>query len=334
MLNSLKKWLLKNYVWLVMLLAVIFVIDLVENIYVNEIIEIDKIAYRFVVENIRQDWLTPVMLFITNLGGVVSLVCITIISVILTKSNRVRLLILGNLAGISIFNIALKNIVQRPRPTGYELISEVGYSFPSGHSMVSMGFFGLLIYLAYTRIKKGVLRNIICISLSILILLIGFSRVYLGVHYASDVIAGFIISIVYLMLIVKTISRLTEREKKRIKKTKKILNSFKYAISGVKLAFKTERNMKIYVAIIILVIMMGIILNISVVEWILCVIAIGLVVSVELINTSIEVLTDVVMPERNSKAKIVKDVAAGAVLISAISAAIIGIIVFVPKIFI
>ncbi len=332
-MSYVKRWLLKNYIWFILFLAVIFLINLVEDIYQNQILYIDKAAYEFIVENMRQDWLTPIMIFITNLSGAVVLISITLITIILSKNKKIGIAVVVNLVGIVILNLILKNIVQRPRPVGYQLIEEGGYSFPSGHSMVSMAFYGLLIYISYIKIKNKKLKNCICIFLSILIFLIGFSRIYLGVHYASDVIAGFIISMIYLILAIKTVSKLTRREKKRIKKTKKIINSFKYAFSGIRLAFKTERNMKIYLAIIILVIMMGIILNISAIEWIMCVFAIGLVISAELINTSLEVLTDVVMPERNYKAKVVKDVAAGAVLISSISAGIIGLIIFIPKIF-
>lgn len=117
------------------------------------------------------------------------------------------------------------------------------------------------------------------------------------------------------------------------KKTKKrLLNSFKYAFEGIYLGLKTEQNMKIHVIIMILVIIFGIILNISKIEWIICIILFGLVISLELINTSIENVVDLITQEKNQKAKIAKDVSAGAVLIAAIVSSIIGIIIFVPKI--
>ena len=116
------------------------------------------------------------------------------------------------------------------------------------------------------------------------------------------------------------------------KESKKIINSFKYAISGIKLAFKEERNMKIHFLAMTLVIILGIILKITNLEWIICIILFGLVISAELLNTAIETLTNVVMPEKNEKAKITKDVAAGAVLVMAIVSAIIGIIIFIPRI--
>ena len=116
-------------------------------------------------------------------------------------------------------------------------------------------------------------------------------------------------------------------------KSKKIMNSFKYAIQGVLSSFKTERNMKIHIFIMILVIISGIILKINKYEWMICIICFAIVISGELFNTAIETVVDMVMPYKNEKAKLAKDIAAGAVLVLAIGAAICGLIIFVPKIF-
>ena len=87
----------------------------------------------------------------------------------------------------------------------------------------------------------------------------------------------------------------------------------------------------IHISIMILVIIAGIFLKISKMEWIICIILFGFVISLELVNSAIEVTVDIAMPEINEKAKNAKDIAAGAVLVSAIAAAIIGLIIFVPK---
>lgn len=113
---------------------------------------------------------------------------------------------------------------------------------------------------------------------------------------------------------------------------KKLLKSFKYAFDGIFTGIKEEQNMKIHITIMILVIIFGIMLKISKMEWIICIILFGLVISMELINTAIENTVDLVTKEKNEQAKIAKDVAAGAVLVSAIASAIIGLIIFVPKI--
>ena len=113
---------------------------------------------------------------------------------------------------------------------------------------------------------------------------------------------------------------------------KKIINSFKYAFEGIKSSLRTERNMKIHFSMMILVIVAGILLDISTYEWMICIILFGMVIGGELVNTAIEEVTDLVTTEINPKAKLAKDIAAGAVLIMAITSAIIGLIIFIPKI--
>ena len=82
----------------------------------------------------------------------------------------------------------------------------------------------------------------------------------------------------------------------------------------------------------LLVILAGFYFKISMAEWIICIILFGLVISLELVNTAIETTVDIAMPEKNEKAKIAKDVSAGAVLVAAIVSAIIGLMIFIPKI--
>ncbi len=115
-------------------------------------------------------------------------------------------------------------------------------------------------------------------------------------------------------------------------KEKKLINSFKYALEGINSAFISERNMKIHILIMCLVIIAGIFLKINRTEWIICIILFAMVISSEMFNTAIETVVDIAMPDRNDKAKIAKDVSAGAVLVTAIASAIIGLIIFIPKI--
>lgn len=113
---------------------------------------------------------------------------------------------------------------------------------------------------------------------------------------------------------------------------KRLINSFRYAIEGFISSFKTERNMKIHILAMILVIISGLILKISTIEWCISTIMIVLVISAELFNTAIETIVDMICPEKNEKAKLAKDISAAAVLALAIGAIVIGIIIFVPKI--
>ena len=115
-------------------------------------------------------------------------------------------------------------------------------------------------------------------------------------------------------------------------KNKKLINSFKFAFKGIGSSIRSERNMKIHFTMMILVVLAGIILNISMWEWITCFILFGLVISLEMVNTAIEIVVDLVSPTFNERAGRAKDIAAGAVLVNAIVAFIIGLIIFLPKV--
>lgn len=111
---------------------------------------------------------------------------------------------------------------------------------------------------------------------------------------------------------------------------KKLINSFRYAIEGLISSFKTERNMKIHILAMIIVITLGLIVRLNKIDWYICIILIALVISSELFNTAIETIVDMISPEKNEKAKLVKDISAAAVLVLAIGAVIIGLMVFIP----
>ena len=108
--------------------------------------------------------------------------------------------------------------------------------------------------------------------------------------------------------------------------------SFKYAFEGIKLTYRNEPNFRIQLVLAILSTILGIFLKISQIEWLILIIIIFVVLLLELINSSIEALVDLISPEKNEKAKIAKDTAAGAVLIASILSLIIGIVLFLPKI--
>lgn len=110
------------------------------------------------------------------------------------------------------------------------------------------------------------------------------------------------------------------------------MKRFKYAIKGILFAFKTQANIRIHSIISVLVISAGFLFKINPLEWLFIIFAIGLVLSAELFNTAIESLVDQVSPSYSEKAGLIKDVAAGAVLIAAVVSVIIGVIVFLPKI--
>lgn len=110
------------------------------------------------------------------------------------------------------------------------------------------------------------------------------------------------------------------------------LKSFKFAYNGLKYTIKTQHNFIIHLSLAIIAILLGFLLKLSPLEWIAIIIVIGMVLAAEIFNTAIEELVNLVMPDKNNKAGIIKDLAAGAVLILAIASFITGAIIFLPKI--
>lgn len=148
----------------------------------------------------KNDLLTNFMKIITLFGSAYVIVPCCIILLFILKNKKNKILMTSNLVIITLLNQLLKCVFRRLRPIN-GIISESGYSFPSGHSMVSMAFYGFLIYLLYKSNFKY--KNIFIGLLIVLILLIGISRIYLGVHYPTDVFGGFLLSISYLLLFIE-----------------------------------------------------------------------------------------------------------------------------------
>lgn len=109
--------------------------------------------------------------------------------------------------------------------------------------------------------------------------------------------------------------------------------SFRYAFEGIFAGIKKERNMKIHCCAVVFVMIAGIVVKLSAIKWCICLILFGLILALELMNTALEAVVDLVTEEKKPLAKLAKDTAAGAVLIAAIMAAIVGCIIFIPEIF-
>ena len=198
---------IKN-IWIcfALFIAVFILFSIIGSLYNNEIISIDVFMHDLVVNNLRSDGLTFIMLFITNFCNPIILILLSLVILLICKDKKMGLIIIINLLVSILLNIIFKGIIQRDRPLEDFLIIESGYSFPSGHSMVSMAYYGLIIYFIYKKIKDKRVRNVLMILIGFLILAIGFSRIYLGVHFASDVIGGFLISIIYLVCAIKLLN--------------------------------------------------------------------------------------------------------------------------------
>ena len=205
-----KEILEKNIKWIILFVCILVTVLIAEDVMEKEIMKLDTVGYKIMSEHIISETITPIAKVITQFGGAIFLITLSIILLIVIKNKKIGILIWINLAISTIINQILKNIIQRPRPTEFRIINENGYSFPSGHSMASAAFYGFLIYLIYKKVKNKYLKWTLISLLSILIILIGASRVYLGVHYTSDVIAGILISTSYLIMFISIIKKYLE----------------------------------------------------------------------------------------------------------------------------
>lgn len=165
---------------------------------------IDTLVHSYIL-NIRNNTLTKVLTIITNFAGASFLLALSVILLIVMKNKKNSLYIMFNLVFSFFINEIAKAIFERSRPIGINLVDETGLSFPSGHSMVGLSFYGFIVYLLCKNQKNKTIKNILILSLILFTLLIGFSRIYLGVHYLSDVIGGFLLAIIYLTIYIKCI---------------------------------------------------------------------------------------------------------------------------------
>lgn len=125
---------------------------------------------------------------------------------------------------------------------------------------------------------------------------------------------------------------MASKDKNKFIDFKRLVKSFKYAIAGLKSSLDDEQNIKIHFIAAFLVLILNIVLKVNVTEWIITIFLCGLVISAELFNTAIEYVVDLATNKIEEKAKLAKDISAGAVLSTAITSLIIGFIIYIPKI--
>lgn len=204
----------KNIIkWILCVITAILAIVITINVKNGKILELDLNIYKFFSENIINDKLTPIVKVITHIGGAKIVFVLTVLAIILIKGLKNKLFLLTGIVGTAGLNVVLKHIVQRERPNINRLIPEKGYSFPSGHSMMSMAFYGMLIFLIFKYVKNTALKWTLIVILTILLSTIGITRIYLGVHYPSDVIGGFVVSLTYLFILTEIYNKVKIEEK-------------------------------------------------------------------------------------------------------------------------
>lgn len=193
-------------------------IVLTETVFFKIISAFDNLVYGYISSYISEGT-TRFMKSVTFWGSGWTLTAISLIiafTAIAVKKEKYFLCSLMaaiNLAAGSLLNYILKQMFHRVRPDQLKLIEIGGYSFPSGHSMTAMIFYGFIIYLSI-RYFRHWFKYCIAGILGVLIVAIGISRIYLGVHYASDVLGGFIIGLGWLVIFTKLSDKIMLQLKK------------------------------------------------------------------------------------------------------------------------
>lgn len=177
--------------------------------------KIDLSIEAFII-SIRNDNLTKVLTVITNIGSAYSLISLTfLISLIATiKRKKLPINTIINLISVFIISQIFKAIIRRPRPAEIFLVKASGYSYPSGHTMVSFAFFTFIAYSLLEKIDNKILKMMIRLITLLLVIAIGFSRIYLGVHHFTDVLGGYLLGLSYLLVFLNIRASVIKKEKK------------------------------------------------------------------------------------------------------------------------
>ena len=163
---------------------------------------IDELGYLLLVERLRSPVLTVAMKAVSNLASLRFIVGVLVVAMLWAPSRAHAVWAAVNVGAISAIDQLLKILVRRPRPQGFRLVEAPGLSFPSGHSMAAMAFYGYGVWLVRYGVHGLPFGAAIEIALACTILAVGVSRIYLGVHYTSDVLGGFCLSFAWLVLFV------------------------------------------------------------------------------------------------------------------------------------
>lgn len=199
-------------------------VELADELAENELEHFDETISSYIV-SYRTPARTAFFQVVTDLGDgityVALIVALGMFFYFYLKKWTYTLQITAVLILATLSNIALKKVINRARPVAEHLVSVNTLSFPSGHSMSAMAFYGFLIYLCFRIKMPRILRTVLVTLIGLLILAIGVSRIYLGVHYPSDVVAGYMGGLLWVTLCVGifTIADLLRKRKLRETKT-------------------------------------------------------------------------------------------------------------------
>jgi len=199
--------------------SIVAFLAIARYVFLNEKHDFDAAAFSFL-HNYVSEGTTQIMLFFSVLGNYQALVTANVLLTLYFLFIRKHKWYSIKIASIALSSVIIMSLMKiwfnRSRPLLPLLEPARGLSFPSGHAMSSVTFFGLIIYYIYRNVKNRALKTALISVLLLIILMIGFSRVYLRVHYASDVLAGYSAGIIWLMLSIWILRKIEFYSKREI----------------------------------------------------------------------------------------------------------------------
>ncbi|WOD43482.1 phosphatase PAP2 family protein [Hwangdonia lutea] len=209
LINKLGKYNVTLPYVIALVLALVFVvvginvfIELTETLTTDVLVQYDTMVTDYII-SFRSSALTNYFVFVTHVGDVYGYLTVLAISIFLSlvifkrKKYVVQISVVLFLSALS--NLVLKRFINRARPSIEHMVSVETLSYPSGHAMSAMAFYGFIIYLFYKFNMNGFIKFTAIFILSLLILSIGISRIYLGVHFPSDILGGFIAGAIWVV---------------------------------------------------------------------------------------------------------------------------------------
>lgn len=156
------------------------------------------------VQGLEAPWLTTIMKVFTWIGSGYVVAPIALIGFIVLffvlRYRHQAFLLIAVIAGSVLLNSALKNYFKRERPEIHRIMDANGFSFPSGHSMMAFALYAIIAYIAWRNVKTTMSRVVLVLFTTFMIIMIGTSRIYLGVHYPSDIVGGFTASALWVTI--------------------------------------------------------------------------------------------------------------------------------------
>lgn len=195
---------LKRYKKISIIFFVLFLVMLLIYLFDEHLI-FDEFIYE-IVRSLSSGFFDKYFIAVTRFGNPL-VVLFIVLNFILLFRNRYGITLISSAFTSFVSNSIIKNIFRRIRPEHIRLIKQGGFSFPSGHAMISICVYGFLLYLVVKKIENKYFKYLLSLVLIILILSIGISRIYVGVHYPTDVFAGYFLGIFELTVIMDIFRR-------------------------------------------------------------------------------------------------------------------------------